>query len=456
MNFDIDKIDSEIFFEIINGQKTKTALNKIFKLSNFSNGYNNSQKLNENEINVKLYILSKYQDKYIKSQLNNKFTSYIDDFINELSGEQLISSIATLNFINRLLSQENNFSKKFETCLKKVYNTLISKSSDLCNILSLKDKEGNLKQYFSNKEINEIISSYNRRYPNYNSLKDNIYNLDTNFLLKDNIKNKFIIEIPLDNSISSNFYTNLFKMISSTRNSYSYDKNFNGYYEDAIYYYVSLCNILNKETKIYDINKSIVKLYDIIENNNGYDINYIYDLKTFYVFLFFLEKINSFISAVIRIEDLENYYNDSSSFLSEDNLLSHDFIMKTLNIIDSFCSFMYQYIILILKGHSINNKYVHSFIIKKMKLIIKKNCAYFTNNINLDDTNNFMNEYLKEKYGESMILKGYKILEKITNNIKIYAKNDEEINRRIDFIKFINFDGIQYILNNSIYKSKNK
>ena len=453
LNFNIDQIDSEIFFEIINGQKTKIALNQINKLSNFSNGYNNSQKFNDNEINVKLYILSKYQDRYIKSQLNNKFTSYIDDFINELTGEQLISSIVTLNFINSLLSQEKNFSKKFETCLRKVYNILISKSSDLCNILSLKDKEGNLKQDFSNIEINEIISSINKRYPNYISLKNNIYSLDTNFLLKDNIKNKFILELPLDNSISSNFYPNLLRAISNTRNNnYSYDKNYNKYYEEAIYYYVSLCNIMNKETKIYEINKSLIKLYDLIENSNTYNINYIYDLKSFYVFLFFLEKINEFISVVIRIEDLENYSNNSTSFLSEDNLISNDFIKRSINIIEAVCSFMYQYIILILKGHSINNKYVHSFIIKKMKSFIKKNCSYFTNNINIDDNNNFMNEYLKEKYGESMILKGYKIIEKITNNIKIYSRNDEEINKRIDFIKFINFDGIQYIMNNSSYK----
>ena len=457
LNFDIEKIDSEIFFEIINGQKTKTALNQINKLSNFSNGYNSSQKFNDNEINVKLYILSKYQDRYIKSQLNNKFTSYIDDFINELTGDQLISSIVTLNFINSLLSQEKNFSKKFETCLLKVYNILIAKSSDLCNILSLKDKEGNLKQNFSNIEINEIISSINnKRYSNDNSLKNNIYSLDVNFLLKDNIKNKFILELPLDNSIASNFYLNLFRTISNTRNSnnYSYNYNFNKYYEEAIYYYVSLCNLMNKETKIYEINKSLIKLYDIIENNNAYNINYIYDLKSFYVFLFFLEKINEFISAVIRIEDLENYSNNSTSFLSEDNLLSNDFIKKTIKIIESACSFMYQYIILILKGHSINNKYVHSFFIKKMKSFITKNCSYFTNNINIDDNNNFMNEYLKEKYGESIILKGYKIIEKISNNIKIYSKNDEEIKKRIDFIKFINFDGIQYIMNNSAYKSK--
>ena len=454
LNFNIEQIDSEMFFEIINGQKTKIALNQINKLSNFSNGYNNSQKFNENEINVKLYILSKYQDRYIQSQLNNKFTSYIDDFINDLTGEKILSSIVTLKFINSLLSQEKNFSKKFETCLKKVYNELMSRSSDICNILSLKDREGNLRQVFSNIEVNELISTYNKRYPNNNILKKNIYNLDTDFLLKDNIKSKFIEEKPLDISISSNFYPNLLKYILNSRNAYSYEQSANKYYKEAIYYYVSICNIINKENKIYDIAKGITKLYDIIESINGYNVNYVYDLKSFYVFLFILEKINSFISCVIRIEDLENYSNNSTMFLSEDKLLSHDFIMKTINVIDCVCSFMYQYIILVLKGHSINNKYVHSFIIKKTKSYFKKNSCYFTNNTNLDDINNFMNEYLKEKYGESMIYKGYKIVEKITNNIKIYTKNDEEINKRIDFIKYINFDGIQYFINDSAYKSK--
>ena len=188
-------------------------------------------------------------------------------------------------------------------------------------------------------------------------------------------------------------------------------------------------------------------------NNNGENINYISDLKSFYVFIYFLEKINSLISAVIRIEDLENYYNDSSSFLNDDNYLTHDFLMETINVIECFCSFMLQYIILVIHGHSLsNNKYVHTFIIKKMKLIINKNSPYFTNDKKLDDVDNFMNEYLKVKYGKRLMERGYKIVEKITNNIKIYSRNDE-INKRIDFIKYINFDGIQYF-NNSSYKSK--
>ena len=196
-------------------------------------------------------------------------------------------------------------------------------------------------------------------------------------------------------------------------------------------------------------------LYDIIDSNNNYAINYIYDLKSFYVFIFFLEKINSIISSVMRIEDLENFENITNSFLSDEELLSHSFLMKTIKIIECFCSFMYQYIIQIIEGYSLNNNYVHSFIFKKMLSIIGKRCNFFNNNSrNLDDTNNFMNEYLKEKYGKSIMIKGYKIVEKITDNIRIYSRNNEEIKKKIDFIKFINFDGIQYLIDTSGFKSK--
>ena len=51
------------------------------------------------------------------------------------------------------------------------------------------------------------------------------------------------------------------------------------------------------------------------------------------------------------------------------------------------------------------------------------------------------------------MLKGYNIVEKICNNIKIYSRDDEEICQKIDFIKFINFDGVQYLVSNSIFKS---
>ena len=90
-----------------------------------------------------------------------------------------------------------------------------------------------------------------------------------------------------------------------------------------------------------------------------------------------------------------------------------------------------------------------------MLSIIGKRCNFFNNNSrNLDDTNNFMNEYLKEKYGKSIMIKGYKIVEKITDNIRIYSRNNEEIKKKIDFIKFINFDGIQYLIDTSGFKSK--
>ena len=457
LNFNFEDIDSEIFFEIINGQKTKIALNKINKLSNFSNKYNNLQIFSENEINVRLYILSKYQEKYIKSQLNNKFTSFIDDFIKELTGEQMLSSIVTVKLINSLLTKENNFSNKFQPCLIKVFNILRAKSSNLCNVLSLRDNEGSLKEIFTNDEINDMILRLIKRYNNNINLRHNIYNIDISFYLKDNILNKFVTDIPLDNHLSSNIFINLLKYISKNNNNiYSYNKTANDYYTEAIYYYVSLCNIMNKESKISEIIKSIIILYDLINNNNSYNINYISDLKSFYVFIFFLEKINSLISAVIRIEDLENFSNITNSFLSEDCLLSKNFLMKTISIIECFVSFMYQFILLIIQGYSVNNKYVHSFIFNKIQSIINKKSGYFNMNRNLDDSNNFMNEYLKEKYGKSIMAKGYMIVEKILNNIKIYSKNDEEINKKIDFIKFINFDGIQYLIDNSSYKLNRK
>ena len=420
LNFNIDKVDSEIFFELINGQRTKIALNKINKLSNFSNTNNNLETFNENEFNVRLYILSKYQEEYIRSQLNNKFTSYIDDFIKVLTGEELISSIITLNFVNNLLTGDKNISNKFQICLKKVFNALISKASCLSNILSLKEKNEKIKEDFSNKEMNNIISGFIGRYHGNINLKNNIYNLDISFKLKDNIINSFISDLALNNYLSSNIYTNLLKYIYKSNNNYSYNKQENSYYEEAIYYYLSLCNILDKEKDIKEIIKSITNLFETMEKMNNYMINYIYDLKSFYVFIFFLEKINFLISSIIRIEDLETLNNPYNSSLLDDKLLSQNFLKKVVKIIECFCSFLYQYIIQIIKGYSFNDNYVHSFIYKKMMSIWNKKTAYFNNNRNFDETNNFINEYLKEKYGKSIMIKGFKLIEKMTNNIKIY------------------------------------
>ena len=451
LNFNIDKIDSDIFFELINGQRTKIALNKINKISN---NYNNLQILNENEINVRLHILSKYQEEYIKSQLNNKFTTYVDDFIKELPGEQLISSIVTLNFINTLLTKEKYISNKFQICLEKVFNALKSKTSCLSNILSFKENAGKLLEDFNNKDINDIISRFIERYHGNYNLKNNIYNLDINFYLKDNIINKFIPEPKLNNNLSPNIYTNLLKYISKSNNNNFNNKFGNSYYEYAIYCYLTLSNIFDKGKDINEIIKSIKMLYDTMETVNNYMINYINDIKSFYVFIFFLEKINLLISSVMRIEDLQNLDIITNSSLLDEKLLPQNFLKKTITIIECFCSFMYQYIIQIIKGYSFNDNYVHSFIFKKMMSIWNKKSTYFNNCKNFDDTNNFLNDYLKEKYGKSIMMRGYKIIEKITNNIKIYSRNDEEINKKIDFIKFINLDGIQYLINDSEYKSK--
>ena len=451
LNFKLDEIDSNILFEIINGQRAKIALNKIEKLTNFSNKYNNKlDSLNESQINIRLHILAKYKEEYIRSQLNNKFTSYIDEFINELTGDQMLSSIVTLNLINSLLTNENSIPKKFENCLQKVYNSLILKASNFCNILSIMDKGGNLKKNFSNTELKELISRYK-------SIKDpkNIIP-EINLVLKENITNKLITDYPLDNSLSSNFFTNLIKYIITINNNNNNmnNKSLDKYYIESIYYYISLSNILNKESDINKIMKSIISLYDKIFENNDYNINYISDIKSLYVFNFFLEKINSFISATMRIEDIENYINDTSSFFL-DNLLSKEFIIKTINIIECFCCFMHQYIIFVLKRFSLNlnDKNVHSFISNKIRTKINKNCPYFNNNKNWDDMNDFIDKYLKEKYGKDIMLKGYNIVEKICNNIKIYSRDDEEICQKIDFIKFINFDGVQYLVSNSIFKS---
>ena len=155
-------------------------------------------------------------------------------------------------------------------------NFLISKSLNLCNILSFKDLEKGTKDNFNNSEIYDLISRYYKRNQNLTYLRNNIHLLDFSFYLKENIINKFITELPLDASVSSNFFTNLLKYISNNRNSNSYDKTINNYYEEAIYYYISLSNILNKEVKINKIIDSIVALYNSIENNNEKNINFIF------------------------------------------------------------------------------------------------------------------------------------------------------------------------------------
>ena len=225
IDFNMDRIDSELLFELINGPKTKYALMKINKLSNCYN--NNSQFNNENEINIKLYILSKYLEPYLDSKLNTKFTSYIDDFINDLTGEQIISSIVTMKFLNNLLTNNMNISNKFQNCLKKVYSTFISKSKNICNIISIKNKEGQIKESFDNIDINKIILSFNNK-NKINNNKNDFGNLEIIILLKQNLIDNFITDIPLDNLLSTNILINLSKYIniSINNNYYYYNKNY--------------------------------------------------------------------------------------------------------------------------------------------------------------------------------------------------------------------------------------
>ena len=450
IDFNIDQINSELLFELINGPRTKYALMKINKLSNYNN---NNFLYNENEINIKLYILSKYLEPYVYSKLNNKFTSYIDDFINNLTGDQIISSIVTMKFLNSLLTSNMKISNKFKNCLQKVYyNTFLLKSKKICNIISIQNKEGQIKENFDDNEINDIIVSYNNK-NKINNNRNFFNSLEISLHLKRNIINNFITDIPLDNILSSNLFINLLNYINSNNSFYS--KNILEYYGESIYYYVALCTIFRKEDKISKIKNSIESLYDVILNNNK-NYNFIGDIKSFYVFIFFLTKINSFICTILKIEDIEN----NSPNIFEEILLPHStFIAKTINILECFIFFMYNYIIYMIMGYNCKNRFIHSFILKKLNLIVKRNQPYFNNNFksynyningnNLEEMNNCIDRYINEKYGKDITINGYKIVDKITNNIKIYIKNDDDINKKIDFIKYVNFDGYQYIIKHS-------
>ena len=452
IDFDIDKIDSELLFELINGQKTKYALMKINKILNYSS--NKSNLLNENETNIKLYILSKYLEPYISSTLNIKFASYIDDFINGLTGDQLISSIVTINFLNSLLSKKNSIPNKFYNCLREVYKTFISKAGEICNIFSIKNSEGKINEFYKNKEINEIISSYTNK-SHIDNFKIYISSQEISLHLKENIINNFFTDLPLDNLISSNFFISLLKFmnIQGNNNSIFINKNFMEYYSESIYYYICLCNIMHKEDKIGEIKKSIELLFELIDNNNKIN-NYVADIKSFYIFTFFLELINSFIVTVIRIEEMESFSIFTSSILAE-KLLSHNFIKKTIKFIESFVCFMYNYIIYKIQGYKCEDKYIHSFILKKINLIVNKKQPYFNhNNQNwaqsdnyLEKINNFIDSYINDKYGIKIIVKGNNIVEKIINNIRIYSSDNEDIKARIDFINYVNFNGYQFIKN---------
>ena len=120
---------------------------------------------------------------------------------------------------------------------------------------------------------------------------------------------------------------------------------------------------------------------------------------------------------------------------------------------------MYHYIIYIIQGYKCKDKFCHTFLLKRINLLVKRSILYFMNNNfknynynlngnNSDEVKNFMDRYINERYGKDIMIKGYKIIEKIINNIKVYSKNDEDINKKIDFIKYVNFDGYQFIMKN--------
>ena len=452
IEFNIEKIDSELLFELINGPKTKYAIQQINKLSNYYNYINDKSKIyNQNEINIKLHILSKYIQPYLDTKLNSKFTLYLDDFINELSGEQILSSIVTIKFLNSVLNMDK-IPNKFRNSLKKVYTTFIKKSANMCNILSLQNREGQIKEVFNDSEINEIILLYN---------KNKSHNIFQNMIeLKRNIINSFVTEKPLKDLLSSNFLMNLIKYMNSNNDDITYRKNYMDYYSESIYNYVCLCNIMSKEQKISKMKNLIEALYDIILDINK-NYNFIADIKSFYIFIFFFEKINSFINLALKIEDIENNSLYSSSFFNE-IILSDKFIPKTVKILECFVSFMYNYIIYVIKGYKCKDKFCHTFLLKKINLTVKRNILYFMNNNfvsynysingnNSDEVKFFVDKYINEKYGKDIMFKGYKIVDKIINNIRIYSKNDEVIMKKIDFIKYVNFEGYQFLIKNINY-----
>ena len=103
------------------------------------------------------------------------------------------------------MKKNNNIINKSRNCLKKVYNTFLSKASILCNIISKQNKKGQIKD--QRNEINDIILPHTYKNQDNNQYFWHLfYNLEISFHLKRNIINNFIEEIPLNNLLQ---YTNL-------------------------------------------------------------------------------------------------------------------------------------------------------------------------------------------------------------------------------------------------------
>jgi hypothetical protein len=209
---------------------------------------------------------------------------------------------------------------------------------------------------------------------------------------------------------------------------------------------------MKKEERISRIKRLIESLYDIILNTNKTN-NFIADIKSFYIFIFFIEMINSFISTIIRIELYESNSSDVStnSFTEPEILLTNQFILKTINILECFIAFMYNYIIYVIQGFYCRDKFRHSFLLNKINAVVKRNMNFFKSHsyTGNDEVKDVVDKYICVNYEKNIMKKAYIVIKKITDNIKIYTKNNEDINNRIDFIKYVNFDGYQYIMRNN-------
>ena len=442
LNFNIDLISSEYLFEIINGTRIKDALKSIKEMIEISNKDKNM------DWNIRLYTLNKYLNEYINYELERKFENYIDEFIDGLAGEDFVNSNILTNFMNNLLintfQDKNNNIGKFKKCINKIYEVFYTKSVQLSNILDIQNKRENVTE-FSNNQLNQLLSNY------HNNIKynKNGFSLgEINFSIKENIILKFIKKPEQINIISPNFYINLLKIYisknCSNKSIYSNNiKDTDDYYSEAIYYYVCLNHVFSKESNIDKIIQYLSDLFNlIILNNQKSNMNYITDLKSFYVFYFFIKKINAFMKIVMEIETLndENY-----------QLVSKKFVIEMIKIVEHFISFMYNYITeYFIKQPKGTGKSIYNFLKKKLlKLtgIVEKSLE---NNIKQRKQKylNLVDSFLTERYRDDILLKGYNVVKEFVNIVTIYfSKKDDEIRKKIEFIEYINLDGHKQIYN---------
>ena len=112
---------------------------------------------------------------------------------------------------------------------------------------------------------------------------------------------------------------------------------------------------------------------------------------------------------------------------------------------------MYNYIIYVIQGFYCRDKFRHSFLLNKINAVVKRNMNFFKSHsyTGNDEVKDVVDKYICANYEKNIMKKAYIVIKKITDNIKIYTKNNEDINNRIDFIKYVNFDGYQYIMKNN-------